>query len=450
MEVNTITESKKPIWGLALSGGGYRATAFHLGTLKKLNEMGILSRIDKMSTISGGSITGAAYVLHKAKSDDYDSFHNKMVNSVKKDNVIKQALTSFTGVKMLLLIVLFFGFPLGLLVEWLIGGYQRQLFSYTPYWLLLVIGLVCLLAKYQFALLPISKEIERAYNYFFFDNKTLKDLSAKPLIGIGSTNLQTCRPFTFSQLKMADSSYSKFKLPVIFLHEKFPIAKAVMASSCVPFAFTPIAIDKAFYEDPRQYDKVAPKLVDGGVYDNQGIQKITQKGSMYESDIIITSDAGGGLLSSDKYLNSLSLVLRSMDLFMYRIKNFQMMENIYRNVKDAQKPIAYLSLGWTIDRCIPGFLENMIKGLVLPQIIAKHAFKQEWIDNPKLYKAEIIEHLEQTTDYKTIEANNLTKEQWEIAKNTPTNLTPLTEKQTDYLMRHAENMTELQVKLYLP
>jgi NTE family protein len=55
-----------------------------------------------------------------------------------------------------------------------------------------------------------------------------------------------------------------------------------------------------------------------------------------------------------------------------------------------------------------------------------------------------------TTDYTTIEANNLTQEQWEIAKNTPTNLTPLIKKQTDYLIRHAENMTELQVKLYLP
>ncbi|MBP6024521.1 patatin-like phospholipase family protein, partial [Ferruginibacter sp.] len=47
--------------GLALSGGGYRATAFHLGTLNKLHEMEILQQADVISTISGGSITGAYY-----------------------------------------------------------------------------------------------------------------------------------------------------------------------------------------------------------------------------------------------------------------------------------------------------------------------------------------------------------------------------------------------------
>jgi NTE family protein len=43
--------------GLCLSGGGYRATLFHLGSLRRLNEAGVLSRMDTISSVSGGSIT---------------------------------------------------------------------------------------------------------------------------------------------------------------------------------------------------------------------------------------------------------------------------------------------------------------------------------------------------------------------------------------------------------
>lgn len=49
--------------GLALSGGGFRAAAFHLGVLKRLEELGILPRLNRLSTVSGGSITGALYAL---------------------------------------------------------------------------------------------------------------------------------------------------------------------------------------------------------------------------------------------------------------------------------------------------------------------------------------------------------------------------------------------------
>jgi NTE family protein len=49
--------------GIALSGGGFRAAAFHLGTLNKLQELGVLSEARVISSISGGSIAGAYYGL---------------------------------------------------------------------------------------------------------------------------------------------------------------------------------------------------------------------------------------------------------------------------------------------------------------------------------------------------------------------------------------------------
>lgn len=56
--------------GLSLSGGGFRAAAFHLGVLKRLEELGILHRVEILSTVSGGSITGALYALKCATDGD--------------------------------------------------------------------------------------------------------------------------------------------------------------------------------------------------------------------------------------------------------------------------------------------------------------------------------------------------------------------------------------------
>jgi NTE family protein len=54
--------------GLALSGGGSRAIAFHLGCLRALNELGLLDRITVLSTISGGSVIGAYYAYTPRKT----------------------------------------------------------------------------------------------------------------------------------------------------------------------------------------------------------------------------------------------------------------------------------------------------------------------------------------------------------------------------------------------
>lgn len=41
---------------LCLSGGGYRAALFHLGAVRRLNELGVLSQLTTISGVSGGSI----------------------------------------------------------------------------------------------------------------------------------------------------------------------------------------------------------------------------------------------------------------------------------------------------------------------------------------------------------------------------------------------------------
>ena len=63
---NRFTPDQQPTRGIALclSGGGFRAALFHLGALRRLNELGILHRVDTITSISGGS-TIAAFLAYR-------------------------------------------------------------------------------------------------------------------------------------------------------------------------------------------------------------------------------------------------------------------------------------------------------------------------------------------------------------------------------------------------
>src|SRR5437879_2305211 len=54
-----VTGKERTGIGLALSGGGFRAALFHLGAMRRLNELNILSRLTTISSVSGGSIFSA-------------------------------------------------------------------------------------------------------------------------------------------------------------------------------------------------------------------------------------------------------------------------------------------------------------------------------------------------------------------------------------------------------
>ena len=66
-----MTNTKEPIGkrplrnklGLALAGGGFRASLFHLGVLHRMAELDLLRSVEVLSTVSGGSIIGALYIL---------------------------------------------------------------------------------------------------------------------------------------------------------------------------------------------------------------------------------------------------------------------------------------------------------------------------------------------------------------------------------------------------
>ena len=50
--------------GLALSGGGFRATLFHLGLIRFLRDAGLLTSITHLASVSGGSVM-AAHLIYR-------------------------------------------------------------------------------------------------------------------------------------------------------------------------------------------------------------------------------------------------------------------------------------------------------------------------------------------------------------------------------------------------
>lgn len=422
--------------GLALSGGGYRAAAFHLGTLKKLNELGILPQIDVLSTVSGGSITGAYYCLNQS---DFPTFEQDLKQKLATKSVIRSVVFSWIFFRAL---VYFFG---GLILT----GYLLV----VGWWLLATfIGFLWLfcLFRFQFSIFPVSRQIERAYDSFFYSKATLSDLPDQPVLAIASTNLQTCRPFTFSKKKMEDSFYAYQQFPIRFQHQAFPLARAVMASSCVPFAFSPVRIDREYFQKPEHFNQIRPYLVDGGIFDNQGIQKLSQPKSSYECDMIITSDAGNKLPFEGTYTNTFALLLRTVNTFMTRIKNFQMSQHLFDAAKSHHKEIAYLSLGWDVEKCLSGFFDGLKAGRIPTRLIEAHQIPEEWLSDLDIHEEAVLERLQASIGYSHIISEKVADQDKLVARSVSTNLTKLSTKQIDCLMRHAANLTEIQVRLYCP
>jgi len=62
-DARTAFDSHRGKVGLALSGGGFRASLYHLGVMTRLAECDVLRGVEVLSTVSDGSIVGAHYYL---------------------------------------------------------------------------------------------------------------------------------------------------------------------------------------------------------------------------------------------------------------------------------------------------------------------------------------------------------------------------------------------------
>jgi NTE family protein len=235
---------------LCLSGGGYRAMLFHVGALWRLNELGWLPKLDRISSVSGGSI--AAGVLAKHWTDLTFDPHTGVAPNFA--DTVAAELMELAGKTIDVPAVL------------------RGLLS----------------------LRPIGDQVARAYRRRLFHSLTLQDLPDRPRFVINATNLQSGALWRFSKPFMADYRVGQVRRPDV------PLAVAVAASSAFPPVLSPVSLKLApgavvgFEDDPipalhfPPYT-TRPILSDGGVYDNLGLQTATQ------CHTVLVSDGGGAL-----------------------------------------------------------------------------------------------------------------------------------------------------------
>src|SRR3954452_1727543 len=140
--------------GLAISGGGYRAMLFHLGAFLRLYELGLLQRLGRISSVSGGSITSAKVALEWGRLSSRDPFFERVVEPI------------------------------------------RTLAGATIDW-------PCILAG---SLLPgdVAHYVSLAYGRYLFGRATLADLPASPQFLINATNMETGTLWRFTRRSMAD------------------------------------------------------------------------------------------------------------------------------------------------------------------------------------------------------------------------------------------------------
>ena len=162
-----MADNRKRI-GLALSGGGYRAAAYHVGTMRALHKLGILDEVDVISSVSGGSITAAYYALNKYKG--YELFEKDFLCKL-KHNVLWIAVLCLLLIIAILLFLVYIT-PNGYRI-WTGGA--------------ILIGLW----KFAYKILPVSYFIECAYDMVFFRGEKLDKVPQSPILAINATDLST-------------------------------------------------------------------------------------------------------------------------------------------------------------------------------------------------------------------------------------------------------------------
>ena len=435
--------------GLALSGGGYRAAAYHIGTLKALRKLGILDKVDVISSISGGSIIASYYALNKDEFKDFDNFAPTFKEKLRKG--------PFCIVLVALLLYVFLVCLLTCSLIWL--WHFDNVFVCVKIYatLLYVAGVGYLVINHNKCFLS-SKIVERYYNKHFFENKTLKDLPNTPLLAINATEVSQNQLMTFSKLKVAcGKAYPQGTI----IPDEIPISLAVMASSAYPL-FSPVTIPVQFYADTKK-DTEEPVLIDGGIYDNQGLHKLNEPKSAYRTDFSIVSNAGNTELNADGVGNVMTLLYKVTELLMNRIEKMQMRNALYRPKnpqieKEKDRHCAYISLLWApLDTTIDGYLNNIQESVVPRYVYEANGINEDQAERlrqnvmTKEERSQCVEIVKEHIKWRELhESQNKVIEAWAQAKKVGTNLKGLKKSEINALATLAEWQTTLQVRLHLP
>jgi predicted acylesterase/phospholipase RssA len=244
--------------GLTLSGGGFRATLFHLGVIQYLRKANLLPAVRHITAVSGGSIIAA----HVAMNWDRYSGSDEQFKTV------SQELIDFTQL-----------------------GVREHIITWLP-----AIWVVRFLRKITFRKSTYNQSslLSKMYAEYLFKkatNGTLKIHQTMPDVALASTNLS--RPenlvtFSATGVTLHGPEGCEIKTQAISL------AHAVTASSAFPLLFPAISIDNSMLGQSSGKLTPSPQyLSDGGIFDNYGIRALYEiRRGKPAFDLLIVSDAG--------------------------------------------------------------------------------------------------------------------------------------------------------------
>lgn len=267
--------------GLALSGGGFRATLFHLGVIRYLYEKGQLKNITHISSVSGGSILAAHLVLNWERYTgdelEFEDAASELIKFIKMDvrgRIVRRAP---------------FYLPFRLLNNALPPSILKN----------------GLLPKSVFKLFKnLNKSttglLEKYYSKYLFRQLTLKSLKRtnRPKLYLLSTKYGQGDYCAFTGDGFSVDGLSK-ETPASTLS----LGRAVAASSAFPGIFPPVLItEENSGIKTRSLGGTELYLVDGGVFENLGVgifQRLIREKREKFTNVII-SDASAEFKKVDK------------------------------------------------------------------------------------------------------------------------------------------------------
>lgn len=368
-------------FGLALSGGGFRASLFHLGVLACLADLNRLKSVRYLSTVSGGSIVGAAYYLKVKQLLDGTREDGLAPSDAAYVQIVEELIDAFlagvqTNIRMRTFLNPFKN------IRMLREDYSRsdrisELYAatfYVPIWESMQRGFGLLpklsvldssfresmqrplvnrgIPLRDLKIFPQGKKPEDAGAYKDVDayNDDPGNVFKIPVLILNATTLNSGHNWQFTASYMGEPDirvfevtgggvasteavdsapafprlrYDDSSLPVQVKKklEELTLGDAVASSACVPMLFQPMAIHDLY---PTQSgEDIVVELVDGGVFDNQGLEALIDK----QVTEILCSDASLQLEpDSNPSTQAYSVLLRSNDIAMDALREQELGE----------------------------------------------------------------------------------------------------------------------------
>jgi predicted acylesterase/phospholipase RssA len=322
--------------GLALSGGGFRASFYHLGVLAKLAERDVLRHVEVLSCVSGGSIVGACYWLalrrrmlkgNLSKREDYVALVRELIHSFRA-GVAAGVREQIQPSKLRIVWSTLTRGAKGAMDPEQVAAAFEQLF-YQPAWGSAERSPSNADLPLQMDELPFTPADHRDKPYGAEPFNTTRHNWLRenkvPVLVLNATTVNTGHAWQFTPHWMGESPWATSEaadsVPRLEWSWYEPLSKwrmalsrAVAASACVPFVFEPFELGS------EQYENVRVQLLDGGVYDNQGTVSLLA----HNCNVVLVSDACGQLKLQEQPRDGVrglpGYAIRSMDTLMERIR----------------------------------------------------------------------------------------------------------------------------------